>query len=245
MEYIVNYGDVIQFDIPTGKKLHLPEGVAWDGPIDDQLQIGDTADVLYGGDMSGDSAGLGIQLSSADGTRHFAHAVYADDGGQELGAGWVSGIFGSMVIYTAVTPSANLSAFGVTGQLHVDANVASIGNLCGLYGVAETSGAGVTVDANLFGGVFGVTLASGDTLGDGYYAGGILIGGNYAGTSTGKLVAVFVQNPSGDNFDAFAALGQNSEEAGCVVDAAVGGSNTKKIKWYIGGTLMYTPLYTA
>ncbi len=237
--------DVLVFDIPTGKHLHMPDGLYFDGPIDDQVQIGNTADVLYGGDMSGDSAGDGIQLSSADGTKHFAHAVYADDGGQELGAGWVSSIFGSYVIYTAVTPSCNLSAFGVTGQLHVGASVASIGNLAGVYGIAECDGSEV-ISANYFGGLFGVTLGASAEIGSGYYCGGVMIGGNYQGTHTGKAVAVFVQNPTGaKQFDAFVALGQDSQMAGCVVAAAVGGSNTHKIKAYLGGTLGYIPWYTA
>lgn len=211
-------------------------------------RIGGTNDVLYGGDMSGDVAGNGILLASADGKKHFAFSVYGDDGGTELAAGWVSAIFGSMVIYTAVTPSCNLSAFGVTGQIHIDASITTSAQVAGVYGVAETSGAGITVTATsggLFGGVFGAVLASGDTLAADSYAGGILIGGNYAGTSTGKLVAIMVQNPSGDNFDAAFAFGQNAEYAGCG-DATADASDDiwGHLKVYMGGTLCYINLFS-
>ena len=235
---------------PAGQNLQIGYS-GWSGKVQivggefDAHQIGETADVLYGGDMSGDSAGLGVKLLSADGTKHFAYAVYADDGGAELDAGWVSGIFGSMVIYTAVTPSCNLSAFGVTGQLHVGASVATIGNLCGVYGIAECDGS-EAINGNFFGGLFGATLGASATIGSGYYTGGVMIGGNYQGTHTGKAVAIFVQNPTGaKQFDAFAAIGQDSQYAGCVTAGAVGGSQTHKLKIYMGGTLMYIPLNTA
>ena len=208
-------------------------------------KIGNTADVLYGGDMSGDSVRMGIVLVSGDGVNHFAQAVYADDGGTKLAAGWVSAIFGSMVIYTAVTPSVNLSAFGISGQLHVGANVASIGILAGVFGVAECDGSEV-INANYFGGNFGVTLGASAEIGAGYYCGGIIVGGNLQGTHTGKAVGMFIQNPTGaKQFDGAFAFGQDSQMAGCVTVAAVGGSNTHKLKVYVGGTLMYIPIYTA
>src|SRR3989304_2981935 len=137
-------------------------GLALAANADGNFVIGETADILYGGDMSNDTEGMGIPVISADGDQHFALSVYADDSGDELAAGWVSSIFGSMKIYEAVTPSVNLSAFGVTGQVHAAANVASTGNLAGVFGVAETV-SGVTIDANFFGGEFGATLPSGAT----------------------------------------------------------------------------------
>jgi len=210
--------------------------------------IGATEDETYGGDMSNDTANTGaVALDSADSSgTHFALAVYGDDGGSALTAGWASSIFGSFVIHTAVTGGINLSAFGVTGQIHVKASVAGVGNLAGVYGVAESSGDGVTITNNFFGGLFGATLASGDTLASGYYAGALLLGGNYSGTTTGTVVGIYFQNPtSSANFDAAFAFGQNSEFAGVVTAAAVGGSNTHKLKVYAGGTLFYIPMYTA
>ena len=220
-------------------------GLALAANADGNFVIGETADILYGGDMTNDTEGMGIPVISADGDQHFALSVYADDSGDELAAGWVSSIFGSMKIYEAVTPSANLSAFGVTGQLHLAASVSSIGNLCGLYGIAETV-TGVTVTGNFFGAVLGATLPTGATLASGYYTGGLIIGGNYDGTLTGHAVGIFLQNPTSTaNFDAAFAFGQNSEFAGVVTAAAVGGSNTHKLKVYAGGTLYYIPMYTA
>lgn len=208
--------------------------------------LGNTNDVTYGGDMSGDTAGTGITLSSADSSKkHFAMAVYGDDNGSELAAGWVSSIFGSFVQYGAITPSANVSMFGVTGQVHVGAAIATIGNIAGVYGIAECDSA-VTIAGNMFGGCFGASVPSGTTLSAGYYTGGIIIGGSYGGTISGKAVGIFLQNPgSTKQFDAAFAFGQDSQFAGCVVVAAVGGSQTHKLKVYAGGTLYYIPLHTA
>jgi hypothetical protein len=195
--------------------------------------------------MSGDAAGDAILLDSADGKKHFALSVYGDDGGTELGAGWTSAIFGSQVIYTAVTPSVNLSAFGVTGQLHVGASVTSIGNLAGVYGIAECDGS-ETINANYFGGCFGAVLGGSATIGSGYYTGGIIIGGNYSGTLTGHAVGIFLQNPTSTaKFNAAFAFGQDTAYAGVVTAAAVGGSNTHKLKVYAGGTMYYIPMYTS
>jgi len=238
----------LELTAPAGKDIILTVSgagrVEFAGGIKKQV-VGKTADILYGGDMSSDTAGMGIKVVSADGDNHFAHAVYADDGGAELAAGWVSAIFGSMKTYIAVTPSCNLSAFGVTGQIHAAASIASIGNIAGVYGIAETV-TGVTLDANFFGGTFGAVVPSGATLGAGQYTGGIIIGGSYAGTISGKAVGVFLQNPgSTKQFDAAFAFGQDSQMAGCVTVAAVGGSQTHKLKVYAGGTLFYIPLHTA
>jgi len=220
-------------------------GLALAANADGNFVIGETADILYGGDMTNDTEGMGIPVISADGDQHFALSVYADDAGDELAAGWVSSIFGSMKIYEAVTPSANLSAFGVTGQLHLAASVSTTGNLCGLYGIAETV-SGVTVTGNFFGAVLGAVLPSGATIASSYYTGGLMIGGNYAGTTTGIVVPIFIQNPTSTaQFDAAFAFGQDSQFAGCVTVAAVGGSNTHKLKVYAGGTLYYIPMYTA
>lgn len=222
-------------------------GLALGPNPDGVFVIGGTNDVTYGGDMSGDSEDLGITVKSENGDQHFALAVYADDGGDELTTGWVSAIFGSTVIYEAIdTASANVSAFGVTGQTHIDASVASIGNIGGVYGVVETSGAGVTITHNIMGGLFGATLASGDTLASGYYASAIQLGGSYSGTSTGRLVGIFFQNPGGtEDFDYAFAFGQDTAYAGVVTVAAVSGSQTHKLKVLAGGTAYYIPMYTA
>lgn len=212
--------------------------------LDGPLSIGTTQDSLYGGDMTGDSAGDGIAVAGSDGTAHFAHEVYADDAGTALTAGWVSASFNSMKVYTAVTGSINLSAFGLTGQLHLEASVSSIGNLCGIYGLAETV-SGVTIGgAPFFGGLFGATIPSGAT--NTGYAGGIIIGGSYDGTTTGIIVPIFVQNPTSTaNFDAAFAFGQNAEYAGCG-DATADASEDiwGHLKVYMGGTLCYINLYS-
>jgi hypothetical protein len=208
------------------------------------LIIGTTNDILYGGDMSGDAVGMGVALDSADGKKHFGLAVFGDDAGTELSAGWVSSIFGSYVIYTAVTPSVNLSAFGVAGQLHIGASVSTIGNLAGVYGVVEGDGS-ETITGNAFGVLAGFTLGASQTLASGYYMGGIMVGGSNNGTTTGLVVGMFMQNPSGNQFDAAFAFGQDSQMAGVVTAAAVSGSNTHKLKVYAGGTLYYIPMYTA
>ncbi len=222
------------------------EGIAiplsGDSKMSGKLRIGDT--VTGAGDMSSDTAGKGIALTVAA-DDNFCIDVYGDDGGTALTAGWVSSVFGSFVNYAAVTGGANVSIFGVSGQVHAGAAIASIGNVAGIFGVAECDSA-VTLACNFFGGNFGATVPSGTIIGSGYYTGGIMIGGNYQGTLTGHAVAIFVQNPTGTaQFDAFVALGQDSKMAGCVTAAAVGGSNTHKIKVYVGGTLMYVPVYTA
>lgn len=241
---------VYSIPVPNGRTIKIGEdgwtgSVILNGEILKKSQIGNTADVLYGGDMSGDSAGLGIPLKSSDGLNHFAEAVYADDAGVALTAGWVSGIFGSMVIYTAVTGPINLSAFGIAGQLHVGANVASIGNLAGVFGVAECDGT-ETIAANFFGVLAGVTLASGATVSSGYYFGGVIVVGSLQGTHTGKAVGLFIQNATGaKQFDAAFAFGQDGQMAGVVDAGAVSGSQSHKLKVYCGGTLFYIPLNTA
>lgn len=217
----------------------------YSGPEGGHMRIGETDDFQYGGDMSNDDSGDGILVESADGFKHFALDVFADDGGAALTAGWVSAGFFSMKTYAAVSGSPNLSAFGVTGQIHLAASLTSIGNICGVYGIAETV-SGVTVPAVFFGGLFGATVPSGATVPAGGYCGGIIIGGNYGGTLTGNVVGIFFQNPgSTANFDYAFAFGQNSEFAGMVEVAAVGGSNTHKLKVIAGGTDFFIPMYTS
>jgi len=226
-------------------KPSLYDGLALGPNAQGVFVIGSTQDATYGGDMSNDTAGLGVTLDSDSGNQQFALAVYADDNNTTLPAGWVSSIFGSMKIYADVSSSVNLSAFGATGQLHVDGSITGIGNLAGVYGVAETSGNGITLTNNFSGGLFGPTLASGDTLASGYYMSGIQIGGNIAGTTTGHTVGIYFQNPSGSQWDYAFAFGQNSQFAGCVTAAAVGGSQTHKVKVIAGGTAYFIPLHTA
>ena len=214
------------------------------GPnADGVFVMGGTNDLLYGGDVSNDVAGDGLTVVSADGDQHFGLAVYADENDTALTAGWVSTIFGSMKTYNAITGSPNVSAFGVTGQMHVGASLTSIGNICGVYGIAETV-SGVTIGAQFFGGLFGASLPSGATINTSYACGGIIIGGSYGGTTTGDVLGIYFQNPGTGDFDGIFGLDSRN-----VTDGAVGGSNTKKIKVraLVGGTwtTYYIPLNTS
>ena len=220
-------------------------GIALGPNADGVFVIGGTKDVLYGGDVSNDTAGDGIALVAADGDQHFALMINADDGGTALTAGWVSTIFGGFKNHTAITGGPNVSVHGVTGQVHMGASINSTGNFCGVYGIAETV-SGVTItNTNFFGGNFGATIPSGATLAAGAWAGGIVVSGNYGGTTTGKVVGMHFMNPSGAYFDGAFSFGQNSAYAGCVATGAVGGSQTHKLKVFMGGTAMYIPMNTS
>lgn len=175
------------------------EGIAF-GPTDINggLVIGSTNDILYGGDVSGDAAGLGIPVSFALDHKHFALAVYADDAGTISAVnGWVSAIFGSHVVY-AVHTATNWSAFGVAGQTHIGASVATSGNIAGVYGIVEVDST-ATLAGNCFGGLFGATIPSTVTGSDSYWMGGVMVGGtNAGGTTTNNFVGMYFQNPGAE-----------------------------------------------
>jgi hypothetical protein len=167
----------------------LYDGLAVGADANGQMQIGGT--YATGGDMTYASAGEGVTLTVA---KPFAISVYGDDNNTALTTGWTSTIFGSNILFHAIT-SGNISAFGVSGQLHIGASMAVTGNLGGVYGCVETDET-VTLAANTFGGVFGATIPSTVTGNDSYWMGGILIGGtNDGGTTTNNYVGIYFQNP--------------------------------------------------
>jgi hypothetical protein len=220
-------------------------GIALGPNSDGRYVIGGTNDILYGGDMSGDEAGYGITLASEDGKKHFALAVYGDDGGTAYGAGWTSAIFGSNVIHTTIA-SGNVSGFATSGQMHIGASIATTGNLGGVYGVIETDDT-VTLAGNCFGGVFGATIPSTVTGHDSYWMGGILIGGtNAGGTTTNNYVGIYFQNPGANvAFDGIFGLDSAQTTAGSLssqtryfpVMVRIGGAAT--------ATKMYIPIYAS
>jgi len=214
------------------------EGIALGPNADGVYVIGGTNDVLYGGDMSGDEAGSGILVDEGSGKKHFALAVYADDGGTVMTSGWVSAIFGSMVVYGAVVYPGNVSAFGVAGQVHLGAAQGSIGNLAGVYGCAEVDGS-LSVGQWIFGGCFGITVPSGSTIA--YRAGGIIIGGSLGGTHTGVACPIFIQSPGSGAWDVVFSM-DNLDTA---TDNTAHGS-TAAGRWKVnqGGTTKYLHLFS-
>lgn len=210
-----------------------------------RMRIGETDDFTYGGDISNDDSGDGILVESADGFKHFALDVYADDGGTALTAGWVSTGFFNFKNYAAVTGSINLSTFGLTGQLHIGASMNTIAQHCGIFGIMETVSGVTLANANFFGGFFAATIPSGATLASGAYGGAIIVSGSHGGTISGNLVGIHFMNPSGAQFDYAFSFGQNSAFAGVVAVGAVGGSQTHKLKVLAGGTDYFIPMNTA
>jgi len=190
------------------------------------------------------SSGDGVTIVCTDGGQQRALMVCADDGGTALAAGWGQAILGSTEIYTTVS-TGNPSVFGTSGELWVNNSVTTTGNLSGLQGAAVCKTA-KTVTGNIFGVTLGCVFPTGAVLASGYYTGGAIIGGNYEGTMTGKVTGIFFQNATGSTqFDYAFVFGQNTAYAGMVTVAAVGGSNTHKVKVQAGGTDYFIPLYTA
>jgi len=190
------------------------------------------------------TSGDGVSIVATDGGQQRALIACADDGGTALTAGWCQAILGSTEIYT--TFSAAASVFGTSGELWINESVTSTGNLSGLQGAAVMKTL-MTATANVFGVTLGTVWATGSILASGYYTGGAIIGGHYAGTMTGDVVGIFFQNPTSPSqmFDYAFAFGQNDAFAGCVTVAAVGGSQTHKLKVQAGGTDYFIPMYTA
>lgn len=212
----------------------------WDESAD-ALKL-EEATLLLGGRAS---SGDGVTVVATDGGQQRALLACADDGGTALGAGWCQAILGSMEVYTAVA-SGNPSIFGTSGELWLNESVTTTGNLSGIQGAAVVK-TGKTVTGNIFGVTLGAVFPTGAVLASGYYTGGAIIGGHYAGTMTGNVVGIFFQNPTSaaQQFDYAFAFGQNDAFAGCVAVAAVGGSQTHKLKVIAGGTPYFIPMYTA
>jgi hypothetical protein len=192
-----------------------------------------------------DDVGDGIPIVATDGGRQRGLLVCADDGGVALSTGWCQAVLGSTRVDTAVS-TGNPSIFGTSGELWVNNNLTTTGNLSGLQGAAVCA-AGKTVTGNIFGVTLGCVFPSTAVLASSYYTGGAIICGHYEGTMTGKIVGIFFQNPTsaGTQFDYAFAFGQNSAYAGMVTVAAVGGSNTHKLKVIAGGTDFFIPMYTS
>ena len=191
------------------------------------------------------SSGDGVTIVCTDGGQQRALMVCADDGGTALAAGWGQAILGSTEIYTAVS-TGNPSVFGTSGELWVNNSVTTTGNLSGLQGAAVCA-TGKTITGNIFGVTLGTVFPTGAVLASGCYTGGAIISGHFAGTMTGKTVAVFIQCPTGAAFDYAFIFGQDGtevQESG-ITSAGVGGSNTHKIKVRGAGTDYFIPLYTA
>jgi len=190
------------------------------------------------------SSGDGVTIVATDGGQQRALIACADDGGTALTAGWCQAILGSTEVYTTFNAAA--SVFGTSGEVWLNESVTTTGNISGIQGAAVMK-TGKTATANVFGVTLGTVFPSGAILASGYYTGGAIIGGDYSGTMTGKVVGIFFQNPTsaGQQFDYAFAFGQNTAFAGCVTVAAVGGSQTHKLKVIAGGTDYFIPMYTA
>ena len=191
------------------------------------------------------SSGDGVTIVATDGGDQRGLIVSVDDGGTALTAGWCQAILGSTEIYTAVS-TGNPSVFGTSGELWVNNSVTTTGNLSGLQGAAVCA-TGKTITGNIFGVTLGTVFPTGAVLASGCYTGGAIISGHFAGTMTGKTVAVFIQCPTGAAFDYAFIFGQDGtevQESG-ITSAGVGGSNTHKIKVRGAGTDYFIPLYTA
>ena len=190
------------------------------------------------------SSGDGVTIVATDGGDQRGLIVSVDDGGTALTAGWCQAILGSTEVYTTFDAAA--SVFGTSGEVWLNESVTTTGNISGIQGAAVMKTL-KTATANVFGVTLGTVFPSGAILASGYYTGGAIIGGDYSGTMTGKVVGIFFQNPTsaGQQFDYAFAFGQNTAYAGCVTVAAVGGSQTHKLKVIAGGTDYFIPMYTA
>ena len=207
-----------------------------------RMFLGRTADETYGGDMSGDSAGMGITVGGGSRT-NFALAVYADDNETAIASGWCSAGFFSYVNYAA---QATGSAIGVTGQVHIGANFTACDNVAGVYGVTECDSA-QTVNAHVFGGQFGVVLSAG-TYGTGYKISGISVSCNTNGATTNAIVSgIQFMNAAAGGMDAAMTFGTTAGDitgAGCDAAATVGDTPLGHVIVYIGATKGYINVYS-
>ncbi len=186
-----------------GKVTSTFEGIALGPNASGVYSIGGTNDVLYGGDMSGDAAGLGIPLVGTGATQQFALAVFADDGGTAVSSGWVSAGFFSYVNYAAQAAG---SAIGLTGQVHIGANFTAGDNVVGVYGLSECDSA-ETISAHVFGGQFGVTASAG-TFSANYRVAAVSLSASMNGSTTnGTVTGLQFMNRSAGGFDAAMSFG--------------------------------------
>lgn len=221
------------------------DGIAFGPNADGVYVIGGTNDLLYGGDMSGDYAGMGITLTGGSASdSHFALAVYADDDGTAIPSGWVSTGFFSYVNYAAQAAG---SAFGLTGQIHLGAEFTACDNLGGIYGLAECDSA-ETVNGHVYGGMFGVSLSAG-TYGSSYVLAGAQVSAKQAGATTnGTVAGIHFLSGTGCGMDVamYFGTGFNVDTTGGGFDltATVGDAALGHVKVKLGTTLGYINVYS-
>jgi hypothetical protein len=207
--------------------------------------IGGTKDYEWGDTVDNDTSGEGIPLLMGSGDQHFALSVYADDGGTAFTAGWGSTVFASMHPTEAIEGNPNISLYAVTGQVLLSASTAVGGYVAGVYGVAKAL-TGVTVANHFFGGNFSCNLPATSVFSAGSFCGGIMIGGEYAGTTSGDVTGIYFANPSSGTFDYAFVFGTNTPNAnGMVLTGAASGSQTHRLKVKAGPTDFFIKLHTA
>lgn len=197
--------------------------------------VTDTGATLIGNALSS-STGYGVPLSSS---QTYGLRVVCDDNDAALGAGTYRAIHGRMLM--TGTSTADISVFGVQGQVKLLDTYPSPGWPAGVWGYFEMSSGTL---ANAGAGLRGtIDVPSGSTVNAGAVAAALQLDStDLGGTITGLAVAINVPNPVSGTWSALARIADSS---GCVTTAAVGGSNTKKLKVYIDTTAFFIPLYTA
>lgn len=207
-----------------------------------RIFIGSTDDETYGGDMSGDSAGMGITVGGGS-RKNFALAVYADDNETAIASGWCSAGFFSYVNYAA---QATGSAIGVTGQVHIGANFTACDNIAGVYGLTECDSA-ATINAHVFGGQFGVSLSAG-TVGASYRVAGLNVSVNTTGaTISGTKTHINFYGGTGQTADAAMSFGTIANDmTGSGADKVADASEDilGHILVYLGNTLGYINVFS-
>ncbi len=212
----------------------------WD-QSEDHLDL-EEATIQVGARASG---GDGVTIVATDGGQQRALLVCVDDGGVALSTGWCQAILGSTEVYTAIS-TGNPSIFGTSGELWINHNVTSTGNLAGLQGAVVLKTGKTLTAGKAFGVTLGCVFVSGAVLHSTSFTGGVLIGGHYEGTMDGKIVGIFFENPTGaTQYDYAFKFGQDTKYAGMIASGAVGGSQTHKVKVQMGTTDMFIALSTA
>ena len=208
------------------------------------FNIGGTNDILYGGDMSGDAAGLGVTLLGTGGSQQFAFSVFGEDGGTAIASGWASTGFFSYVNYAA---QATGSAFALTGQTHIGANLTACDNVAGVYGVAECDSA-VTASAHVYGGLFAISVSAG-TFSANYVVSSIALSARQSGATTSGLVSgIHFKGGTGQGMDVamYFGTGFNVDVTGCGADLTADASEDilGHIHVKVGSTLGYVNVYS-
>ena len=208
-------------------------GIAFGPNSDGQFIIGRT--YATAGDMTSASAGQGVCLTAA---APFALHVYADDGGTAIASSWVSAGFFSYINFAA---QATGSAIALTGQMHIGGNFTLCDNIAGVYGIVECDSA-KTVNAHVFGGMFGIALSLG-TYGAAYRLSGIAVSCNTNGATTnGTITGIHFQNAAAGGMDAAMSFGTlTGTVIGTGADKTAHEATTiyGRIKVYIGAQLCY------